>query len=197
MKNIAEAIRWLREHKIEGRCIDLLPLSYDHLYKVVELRNQDKNRYYLNQSYDVTLEGQTKWYQEYLTRSNDIYWCIFTKSEDFIGTIRLYDISESGDYCDQGSFMIDERYADEGPYALEAELLSLDIAFDFIKVTKVVNEDRADNRIMNNLTKKLGFVFVRDTIIREVSYKFYELTPDQYQIKRSKIDTLIEYWKNR
>lgn len=145
----------------------------------------------------LTSESQAKWYESYLTRFDDIYWCIYNKQNQFIGTVRVYDIDEENDICDQGSLMIDEDYVAGGPYAVEVELLTLDFIFGILKIGKVINEDRADNKVMNNLTKKLGFKFVKDTKIGEVDYKYYLLSPEDYNEKRKAFAQIVDYWNQR
>ncbi len=186
-----------REKKIEGKCIDLVPLTPNDAENIVNIRNEQKNRYFLNQKYELTVEGQKKWYESYLERDNDIYWCIYNKQGEFIGTVRVYDIDKDKDLCDQGSFMIDEEYAEGAPYALEAELLSLDFIFDILGINNVINEDRSDNKIMNNLSKKLGFVFKKNTIINDVEYHYYVLTLEDYKKNREKFARIIDYWNAR
>lgn len=63
---------------------------------VVKLRNTERSRYYLNQDYMLTYEMQNKWYEPYLTKDTDIYWCIFNKNGEFVGTTRTYDIDLNG-----------------------------------------------------------------------------------------------------
>lgn len=194
---IAGIVKEYRGKRIEGKFVDLVPFTLDDADNVVEIRNREKNRYFLNQTYIITPESQAKWYDSYLERSDDIYWCIYNKQNQFIGTVRVYDIDEEKDICDQGSLMIDEDYAAGGPYAVEVELLTLDFIFDVLKIDKVINEDRADNKVMNNLTKKLGFKFIKDTKIGEVDYKYYLLSPEDYKKKRETFARIIEYWDQR
>lgn len=194
---MAEIVKEYRGKRIEGKFVDLVPFTLDDADNVVEIRNREKNRYFLNQTYIITSESQAKWYDSYLERFDDIYWCIYNKQNQFIGTVRVYDIDEEKDICDQGSLMIDEDYAAGGPYAVEVELLTLDFIFDVLKIGKVINEDRADNKVMNNLTKKLGFKFIKDTKIGEVDYKYYLLSPEDYKKKRETFARIIEYWDQR
>lgn len=196
-EKINDLIKEYRNRIIEGKCINFVPLSEKDLENVVNLRNKDRNRYFLNQSYVLTVEGQKEWYEKYIERMNDIYWCIYSKSKQFIGTIRIYDIDENEDLCDQGSFMIDEEYAEEAPYAIEAELMSLDFVFDILKIGNVINEDRADNKVMNNLTKRLGFVFEKDIVINGIDYKYYLLNKERYNEKRQKFMDVVSYWCER
>ena len=196
-ERIGNLIREYRNKVLKGKFIDLVPLSEKDMENVVELRNKEKNRYFLNQTYTLTVEGQLRWYQTYLERDNDIYWSIYSKAGQFVGTVRIYDIDEEKDLCTQGSFIIDEEFAEEAPYAIEAELLSLDFVFDVLHIGNVINEDRADNKVMNNLTRKLGFVFQDDTVVNGVDYKYYLLNPEGYQRNRQKFLDVVLYWCER
>jgi RimJ/RimL family protein N-acetyltransferase len=194
---IEKIIEESRKKSIQGKCIDLVPLSMKDISNVVQIRNREKNKYFLSQNYDLTEEGQKKWYESYLDRKNDIYWCIYNKENEFIGTIRIYDIDGENDICDQGSFMIYEEQAEGAPYALEAEILSLDFAFDILGIHNVINEDRSDNKVMNNLTRRLGFEYKKKTVIRDDEYNYYILTPDNYRKNREKFAEMINYWESR
>lgn len=196
-KDIAEIIKEYREKRIEGKIIDLVPFSLDDSSNVVRIRNKEKIKYFLNQTYELSIESQERWYKDYLTRNNDIYWSIYNKKKDFIGTIRIYDIDKDEDICVQGSFIIDEEQAEGAPYALEAEILSLDFVFNQLEIHKVINEDRADNKVMNNLTKKLGFEFEKNTEINNIAYKYYVLKPEAYKRNRDKFQAIIDYWMCR
>jgi len=190
---IEKLIKEYRHKTLTGKCIDLVPLTDEMLEKVVALRNQDKSVYFLNQGNLLTLEMQKQWFDNYQKRYDDIYWAIYDKTNTFVGTMRLYDIS-AGE-CVQGSFIIDEQYAKGAPYALEAEIMSLRFAFDVLGVEKVINEDRADNANMNSLTKKLGFTYIKDTNVRGVDYKYYELYKEN--LKTEKIEAVLDYWESR
>ena len=182
---------------IEGVSIDLKPVSLEMASQIFNMRNVNRNKYFFNQQMNLTLQDQEKWLQEYSKRENDIYWAIYDKQNVFIGTIRLYDIDYDKGTCEQGSFMIAEEYAKEGPYAIEAELISLDYAFNELNLKKIVNCDRYDNKKMNSLTKKIGFEFVDVVQISGVDFNRYELTYDNYEANRHKLATVIDYWRER
>lgn len=196
-ERIGKIIDEYRGKKLKGKCIDLVPFTPDDAKNVVEIRNRKKNRYFLNQTYELNVDHQKMWYETYLTRDNDIYWCVYNKRNEFVGTIRVYDIDEESDICDQGSFMIDEDQAEEAPYALEVEILTLDFIFDVLNIGNVINEPRKDNKVMNNLTKKLGFDFKKRTIINGVEYNYYLLNQNDYKKCRDKFVRVIDYWAAR
>lgn len=182
-----------REKIIEGKCIDLVPVKEELLPRVIELRNQERSRYFLNQSVILTLEMQKKWYDEYLKRDNDIYWCIRNRENIIVGTVRLYNITENS--CDHGSVMIDETYSMGMPYALEAEILSLEFAFYTLKVKQIFNDDRHDNKMMNSISRKMGFVFQNVIDIGGIPYNHYIL--EEKNLKTEKYKAALETFMDR
>lgn len=192
-----QEIQKYREECIGGRLLSLVPVSEEHFELIIRLRNKERNRYFFNQQSELTFQGQEQWFREYLLRDNDIYWVLSNQEDKLVGTMRLYDIDKAEGLCSQGSFIVDENYADEAPYALEAELLSLDFAFHVLQLQGVVNEDRGDNKIMNNLSKKMGFEFVKHTYLNNIEYNYYILKRENYLKARGKIDSIVEYWVRR
>ncbi len=186
-----------RKKTITGKLIDLVPFSSSDAANVAAMRNRDRNTYFFNQSIQLTEEDQLAWYEKYLTRDDDIYWCIYTKDHDFIGTVRLYNVDADSDSCEHGSFMVDEEKAEGAPYAIEALLLSIDFAFDTLQVHKMINQDRVDNKVMNNLSKRLGFKQQKTTIINGAEYNYYLLLMEDYKSKRSAFAQIIDYWMER
>jgi len=193
MVDYKSVVQEYREKTIQGKCLNFIPLKKDMLDKVVALRNQERSLYFFNQSYKLTLQDQEKWFEAYLERDDDIYWGIVDKNGDMVGTVRLYDITTYS--CDHGSFVIDENKSTGAPYALEAMLLSLRFAFDNLKVSKVICDDRVDNKMMNSITKKVGFKYVKDIDIRGVNYHHYELIEQDF--KQEMLETLLERWVSR
>lgn len=190
-------VKEYREKKIVGQFVDLIPFTMNDANNVMEIRNRERNRYYLNQSESITLERQMKWYEDYLLRYDDIYWCIYNKDDRFIGTVRVYDIDEKKNMCEQGSLIIDENVAREAPYAVEVELLSIDFIFNTLKMESVINKDKADNKVMNSLTRKLGFRCIKDILIDGANYKYYLLRKEDYMRKREAFDRAINNWTKR
>ncbi len=177
-----EIITRYRKQPLIGECIDMIPINKDCLAEIVRLRNQERSVYYLNQGHKLTLQAQQEWFAGYLTRNNDLYWCIYDKNGTAIGTNRLYDVSEV--CCTQGSFIIDENYSMGMPYALESMLLSLEFAFDCLGVKKIINEDRCDNAMMNSITKKFGFILTETVDIRGIKYNHYELVKENARLEK-------------
>ena len=192
-----EAVREYRQKDIHGVCADLVPFTMEYAAEFVRMRNEERNKYFFNQQQDLTVESQERWYEKYLQRNNDIFWAILDKKGKFIGTTRLYDIASDGSILEQGSFMIDERISGTAPYAIEANIMCLDFAFDVLKVNEIINRDRNDNKVMNNLSRKFGFKFVRNVEINGVPYNYSLCDRESYILVRGDIYALVKYWAER
>lgn len=191
------AVAEYRHRRVEGRIIDLVPFGEAWVKDFVRVRNAKRNLYFFNQPRPITEESQREWYLSYLERPDDLFWCILDKQGRFLGSVRLYDMDAGHSILNHGSFMVDAEAADEAPYALDAELLSLDFAFDVLHVRQVINENRHDNRVMNSLSEKMGFVFVKDTSIGGVPFKYHLLYEDAYRKKRAAVERIVTYWAGR
>lgn len=186
-------VKEYRKQIIEGRCLNHVPVQENMLNRIIELRNDSRNAYFLNQNNKLSLDDQIKWFNSYLTRSNDLYWVIVDKKNNIVGTNRLYDIDDN--QCVQGSIIVDEKYSLEAPYALESILLAIKFAFEKLKVATIINEDRYDNKVMNSITKRVGFEYKFDVDIRGITYKHYELTKDKF--KEQMLTKTLETWLSR
>lgn len=176
-----------------GDFCKLIPIEPKDFETFIELRNREKNKYFLNQNYDVTLEGQRIWYNNYLERDNDIYWGIWRDEDTIVGTIRLYNVN--GDTCEEGSCIIDDIYSKEAPYAVEAKYLLTKYAFENLGLKQIVNENKKDNRVMNSLSKQQGFRFIKNVFIGDAEYNYFILEVGDFQ--KEKIEKLLNYWKER
>lgn len=192
-KDYEKIVLQYKQKKIEGVFCDLIPVMEIDLSEIVTLRNQERNKYYLHQESDITLEQQKVWYQDYSGRKDDIYWGIHNKKGELVGTIRLYDIREG--YCEEGSCIVDERYAKEAPYAIEAKYLTIKFAFDILHLKQMINENKKDNKVMNSFSKQLGFEKIKTVMIRGAEFNYFILTPERFQEK--KIRQILDYWENR
>ena len=194
LKNIKSA----RKEEIIGKLIALRPLKADDSGKVYSMRNKPRNRNAFGLSEEMTLGEQENFFIRYSESNDDIYWCVYRKSDErFIGTIRLYKIDVDKHICDEGSFMIDEDVTYEAPYGIEAKLLVFDTAFGSLGIKEMYNDCKADNKVMNSIDDHLGFNEGHMVIFREKDFRRRMLTSDEYYKNRDKLVTLIDYWGDR
>lgn len=179
---------------ISGNFINLLPYTEKYIEKIVEMRNTQKVRYFLNQIEPSTFEKQMLWTRQYIKRENDLYWVIQSKETgEIIGTTSLYDIDRV--QAEKGRFIIDENVSIQKPYALEAELLIINFAFKTLKLKKLVTCTREDNLKMESINKKFSFEYSRDFFIRGIKYKAYCLKQENYSPER--FEKIIKHWIDR
>lgn len=187
-----------RENDIEGVCLILHPLALEDSAEIARLRNISKNKYFFNQKFDVTVDSQREWIKHYLEKCDDIYWGICRKSDNrIVGTIRLYNIDFISGICEEGSYLIDEDYSVEAPYAIESKIMALDIAFDEFGIKCIINKNRFDNDVINRLDDKLGFGEYEDEEIGGIKYQKRVLTINDYRRKRKKLYSIVDYWRIR
>ena len=190
-------IKEIRTRETEGAFVILVPASAEYAERIVNLRNRPRDKYWFNQPDVITTEGQIEWLEMYEERNDDIYWCVLNKERVFIGTIRLYGIDLNGDYCEEGSYAIDEDSLGEEPYAVEAKMLALDVAFRDLEIRVMINHNRVDHKVMNNIDNQLGFNSGVIEQIRGVDYLRRELKAEDYWNNRIKFASLIDYWSVR
>jgi RimJ/RimL family protein N-acetyltransferase len=184
LPSVADEVRALRAGRVEGHVVDLVPYGPEHHERVIGLRNTARATYFLHQPAPLTLEGQAKWFAGYLSRFDDVQWAICRKDGLVVGATALYGITDDRARAEKGRLVIDDAYAKEGPYILEAELLLLDVAFGRVKVARVDTCVRDDNGTMQSINAKLGFTRTGEHDIRGVEYWDYALTPDRYAPER-------------
>ena len=186
-----------RNVKIVGKCLDMVPATEEYAEKIVHLRNKPDIKYWFNQDKDISLETQIKWLESYKKKENDLYWCLLKHDGTFLGTIRLYNIDLNGEFCEEGSYVINSDYSEEAPYSIEAKMLALDIAFRDLEIKFMVNQNKADNKTINNLDNQLGFKTGETVIIKDVEFVRRILYANDYWKNRDKLAGLIDYWSMR
>lgn len=179
---------------LQGRVVDLVPLTEAHTQDVVRMRNLPHVRQFFDEATLSTPESQSAFYKNlYAQNPSDLYWCVAAKTGDIIGTNRLNEID--GDSGTKGSQIIDDAHANSGPYALESELLLIKFAFEILKLNRVRAVIRPDNDKVVNFNLKLGFYPAGHCELRGRNYDVYEITPDLFHSER--FDDLIGYFAAR
>ncbi len=182
MDKIYRLVQEYREKTILGKSIELVPLKECFFEDVIRMRNQKDSTYFLNQQHDLTMEMQRKWYAEYLSRNNDLYWLVCNKQGDVVGTISIYEIDQ--EKCNRGRAIIDEKRRMEKPYAFEAFILSTKFAFDILGVNTIVNANKIDNAVMNSISHTIGYDVLKEVEIRGVKHYYYELNKETFRASR-------------
>ncbi|MCM1234683.1 MAG: GNAT family N-acetyltransferase [Ruminococcus flavefaciens] len=175
--NVEKISVWKKKN-YEGDAIYLKPIDIDDMQFIVDMRNQERSRYYLNQAEESTLESQTKWFVDYEPKIDDIYWIYCDKKTNIrLGTIRLYNIK--ADECEIGSSTADLSIKDSFFSFMEAHSLALKFAGEELLTKKMHAYTKTDNKFVDVVLRRLGFEFKKITDIRGADYNYYELFLEQ------------------
>lgn len=173
MSRTDKIIEWKRK-KYLGVNIYLKPVTVEDLQFIVDMRNQEKSKCFLNQIDDSTLESQKIWYGAYESKIDDIYWIYCdTKTDKKLGTIRLYNIEENE--CEIGSSTADLTVDNAFFSFMEAHSLAMQFAREILQIPKMHVDTRTDNKFVDMVLRKLGFEFKKVIDIRGVDYNYYEM----------------------
>jgi RimJ/RimL family protein N-acetyltransferase len=184
-----------RREPIEGQVITLVPYGDRYVEDVCRLRNADRARFFLNQEEPLVPERQRAWTTGYLDRVGDLYWMIQSKDGRIVGANALYDIAPDGSIAEKGRLVVDEAVAMEAPYALEADVMLLRIAFEDLGIARIKTIVRAENEKMNSMNARLGFVPCGKRDVRGVSYDEYDLVPEAFD--PAPFDATLSHWRKR
>ena len=145
---------------IENKNVRLRPLDVKDIESLRKWRNSKVNATYLRQISYITMEMQTKWYEDYLHREDEIVFAI-DETEIFnrlVGSLSLYEIKK--DECVFGRILIGDlatRGHGIGTYATEA---ALKVATEQLGKTRVLLFVYKENRVAINLYTSVGFKVV-------------------------------------
>jgi RimJ/RimL family protein N-acetyltransferase len=162
--------------EVKGKKTHLVEVSESDTKLIVELRNKPSINRFLSSSKEITLEDQLVWIRNNKKKSNNHYFKITDLSNEFFGTISIYNIENR-----QGEF---GRFIATNPiHAVEAEYLILRFGFEDLNLNKIYCRTVNDNKSVWNQHYKFGFVddgeLVWD-IGLGVSLKVQEITKDMF-----------------
>jgi RimJ/RimL family protein N-acetyltransferase len=185
----------LREQTLRGSLVHLVPMRLEHAGAVLRLRNSDRAIFNLAQSGPLTSEMHQTWYRSYLERNDDIAWMIKLPTGSIIGTVSLYSIGPAGGSGEKGRLVIDEDVAMTAPYAVETDLLVLDLAFNKFDLARVFASIRPENGKVISMHRRIGFRFTRGFVLRTIPYHLYTL--ERADFNRALLERIVQHWRKR
>jgi RimJ/RimL family protein N-acetyltransferase len=184
-----------RQRKLRGAVMDMVPMQPDDTREVLRLRNAERAIWALAQGVPLTEEMHRRWYREYLARNDDIAWMMRRPDGVAVGTMALYSIDPDGRQAEQGRLVIDEASAMSAPYAIQAELLLLDLAFRGLDMLRIITTIRPENGKVISMYRRMGFRFVRDVELRATAY--YEYALDRAEFAPQPLERIVNHWRSR
>ena len=175
---------------IEGYSTILESVSLEDAQLICELRNQPHINQYLSSTEPLTLESQRAWQTVNGNKTDGLYLKIIDKkTNNFCGTISIYQISDEG--C--GEF---GRYiCTKALQAIEAELLLIKLAFEIMRLRLVYCRTAELNIKVWKQHYEYGFEDDGFEVLKDngLNLKKQILTLDKYKsFNYSKIETVIK-----
>ena len=145
--------------------IVLRPLEKRDIEKLRIWRNDKKNTKFLRQIPYITEESQNKWFENYLENEDEICFAIEECQElnRLVGSLSLYNFN--GNVAEFGKILIGDIEAHGRKIGYNATKTVLKIAFDVLKLKKVILEVYEDNLAAKKIYEKAGFVY--QCVLRE------------------------------
>lgn len=185
----------LREVRLVGTTLALVPYSTEHAEPLRTLRNLPENQFNLAQGGEISAEQQAGWARAYSARDNDLCWAVVTPQGEFAGATRIYDIDLAGASAEKGGLVLRSELARVAPLALEAELMLLHLAFRWLGLAEIITQVRPENTNMLSINARLGFQPAGEATLRGVAYGRFSLTAGGFD--PAPLLPILRHWKSR
>lgn len=143
--------------RIEGLAVDLIEIVPEYFEHVVRWRNSPENRRYFVSQTEFTLDGQTRWYDNYRGNPSDLTFIISLKTGQPIGMAALYSINERNGSAEFGRLLIGDAICQGKGLGLEATRLCLKTGFDSLRLDRVYLKVFDWNQRAVHVYERLGF----------------------------------------
>lgn len=138
--------------------VRLRPLCESDHEHIVLWRNQSTQYFFSDAS--ISLASHLEWYAQFIASLGQWYFAVesteLLSSPDLLGTISLYDVSNTHRRAEYGRFLIAPEHRRQG-YGRDALYLLLDLAFNTLNLNRVYGDILANNHAAIALDERLGF----------------------------------------
>lgn len=170
---------------IEGKYVNLRSVEEKDAAFTLSLRQDPQLTKYLPKL-EITLEQQVNWIKKQRTTEGDYYFVIENKEGKSIGVIGVYDVT---DICAETGRIAVIGNAIE---SIEAQLLSFDFAFDYLKLDYTVNYVMADNSHALRFSQLFGSISSEPYLDSDGKMRIDgKITKEAYQNAKKRIVKMI------
>lgn len=144
--------------KIVGKTVDLEEIQPKYFADVIRWRNNKELNQFLNQPYELTMELQEKWFEQYVKDDTQgLLIMIDKKTQEPFGTIGWTDLDLIEKVCINGRLLVGNKKYNGSVQFIEGLLLSSDYLYDNVGVDKIYGYVAKENKKTIIFNKKLGF----------------------------------------
>ena len=190
----------MRNTKLVGKYTYLVEVSPEYFQYVIDWRNNPANNRFLNQPFKLTMELQTKWYEEkYLKDYSQGLFVMVDKANSLpFATLGWTDYDLEKNVCILGRALVGNYEYKGSKELMEGYLLLQDYLHDDMKVNvsyiHVVNE----NKKVISLNKRWGYrvntgdiQYPQELFVNGMHQTEYVRTIEQYKVAREKIVNIL------
>ena len=190
----------MRNAKLVGQYTYLVEVSPEYFQYVIDWRNKPENNRFLNQPFKLTMELQTKWYEDkYLKDYSQGLFIMVDKAKNVpFATLGWTDYDPEKKVCILGRALVGNYEYKGSKELMEGYLLLQDYIHDEMKVNisyiHVVNE----NKKVISLNKRWGYrvntgdiQYPHELFVNGMHQTEYVRTIEQYRAAREKIINIL------
>lgn len=173
-------IQTFKQSTFSGYFVDLVPQQLQHSADVVRLRNQEHARYFMRQSYELTLVQQQEWYRHYERNADEAGFVVLhKKSCAVIGNVHFSQINEKS--AVYGRAVFDLAHTGGTMHRVETNTLFLEAGFKLLGLQNIYTSVKEDNYRLQKFHAKMGFLFDGEELIRGCRYIKLRMPADNQQ----------------
>jgi len=158
----------------------LLPLTKEHIESLRTWRNDTQNTRFLRSIPFITPEMQDNWYKTYLANADELCFVIYENQvlNRVVGSLSLYDFHDR--QAEFGKILIGDEQAHGKSVGYHALLAVLRIAFEELKLEKVVLRVYDENIAAKHIYEKAGFQKVGSESVNHMIENYMELQRNEF-----------------
>lgn len=180
----------MRNLRLEGKYVYLEEVQPKYFPYIIEWRNNPENNRFLNQPFKLTMELQTKWYEEkYLNDMTQGLFIMIDKENNIpFGTIGWTDYDACERICIAGRLLVGDWLYRGSLHWKEAAKIANDFLYNSLGVefvyAHVVKENIASIKWHEKwgYTRNLNFKFPKEKIVNNMEQYEYIRSKKMYKI---------------
>lgn len=190
----------MRNLRLEGKYVYLEEVQPKYFPYIIEWRNNPENNKFLNQPFKLTMELQTKWYEEkYLNDMTQGLFIMIDKENNIpFGTIGWTDYDKHSGICIAGRALVGDYKYRASKEMTEGYLVFQDYMYEVMKVKICYIHIVDENTRVISLNKRWGYIvnenrikFPEELLVNGMKQTEYVRSYKQYKVARDKIVKLL------
>lgn len=151
-------------YQIAYENIYLRPLSQEDIECLRNWRNNTNNTEYLSKIPYITPAMQSNWFKEYLENDDEMCFAIVERQElkRLVGSLSLYNFKDES--CLFGKILIGDNDAHGRKVGINATVAAIKIAFETLRLKKIVLYVYVDNKRAIKVYRNAGFLICGEHI---------------------------------